>query len=84
MSKYTEETAIPKTAQPEDANPRNLPGERNLQCPYYVYCLDIAAANMWPQFTCELCFYRKTKKDTKIEELDLCAPGWEDIWGGSG
>lgn len=69
---------------PDDANPVSKPGDRNLQCPYYVLCLDIAAANMWPDFTCDLCFYRKTKEATRIEEMDLCAPGWEDIWGGSG
>ena len=69
---------------PDDANPVSKQGDRNLQCPYYVLCLDIAAANMWPDFTCDLCFYRKTKEATRIEEMDLCAPGWEDIWGGSG
>ncbi len=69
---------------PEDSNPSSRPGARNLQCPYYIFCLDIAAANMWPDFTCDYCFYRKIKEDTRIEELDLCAPGWEDIWGGSG
>jgi hypothetical protein len=69
---------------PQDANPASRPGARNLQCPYYVFCLDIAAANLWADFTCEFCFYRKCKQATNIEELDLCAPGWEDIWGGSG
>lgn len=69
---------------PEDSNPSSRPGGRNLQCPYYIFCLDIAAANMWPDFTCDFCYYRKVKEDTRIEELDLCAPGWEDIWGGSG
>ena len=69
---------------PRDANPRNLPGERNLDCPYYVYCLDVAAANMWPNFSCELCFYRRTKKKLSPEELDVSAPGWEDIWGVGG
>jgi len=69
---------------PDDANPTNRPGQRNLDCPYYVFCLDIAAANMWADFTCALCIYRKTKRPTRIDELDLCAPGWEDIWGGSG
>jgi len=39
---------------------------------------------MWPNFTCHFCIYKKTKGDKKIEDLDLCAPGWEDIWGGSG
>jgi hypothetical protein len=68
---------------PEDANPSNLDGERNLQCPYYLFCLDIAAANMWPSFSCDYCYYRKTKEDSRIDEMDLCAPGWEDIWGGS-
>lgn len=67
---------------PDDANPVSKQGDRNLQCPYYVLCLDIAAASMWPDFTCDLCFYRKTKEATRIEEMDLCAPGWEDIWGG--
>lgn len=67
-----------------DANPVcRAGGERNLHCPYYVFCLDIAAANLWSDFTCELCLYRKVKEATRIEELDLCAPGWEDIWGGS-
>jgi hypothetical protein len=69
---------------PDDANPRNHQGERNFECPHYVFCLDIAAANMWPNFTCHFCMYKKTKGDKKIEDLDLCAPGWEDIWGGSG
>ena len=69
---------------PDDANPRNHLGDRNFECPHYVFCLDIAAANMWPNFTCDFCIYKKTKEDKKIEELDLCAPGWEDIWGGSG
>jgi len=69
---------------PDDANPKNLAGERNLRCQYYVFCLDIAAANLWPEFTCDFCFYRKNKADPKIDEMDLCAPGWEDIWGGSG
>ncbi len=68
--------------QPCDANPSNLPGERNFVCPYYPFCLDVAAANMWPNFTCEFCFYKKAKSDSRIEEMDLCAPGWEDIWGG--
>jgi len=69
---------------PDDANPRNHQGARNFECPHYVFCLDIAAANMWPNFTCDFCIYKKTKSDKKIEDLDLCAPGWEDIWGGSG
>ena len=67
---------------PDDANPASKPGARNFSCPYYVLCLDIAAANMWPDFTCQFCIYRKTEADSKIDELDLCAPGWEDIWGG--
>ncbi len=66
----------------DDANPTNRPGERNLDCPYYVFCLDVAAANMWVDFTCALCIHRRTKRPTRVEELDLCAPGWEDIWGG--
>lgn len=69
---------------PEDANPTSQQGERNLDCPYYVFCLDVAAANLWPDFTCTVCIYRKTKQATRIDEIDLCAPGWEDIWGGSG
>ena len=69
---------------PDDANPTSHPGERNLDCPYYVFCLDVAAANLWPDFSCSVCIYRKTKQATRIDEIDLCAPGWEDIWGGSG
>ena len=69
---------------PKDANPVYSTGPRNLDCPYYVFCLDIAAANLWGDFTCNLCIYRKTKSATRIEEMDLCAPGWEDIWGGGG
>ncbi len=68
--------------QPPDANPSNKAGKRNLDCPYYVFCLDIAAANLWAGFSCHLCIYRKTKSPTEIDEMDLCAPGWEDIWGG--
>ncbi|CAO0824790.1 conserved hypothetical protein [Desulfarculales bacterium] len=67
---------------PDDANLVSKQGDRNQQCPYYILCLDIAAANMWPNFTCDRCFYRKTKEPSCIEEMDLCAPGWEDIWGG--
>jgi len=69
--------------QPQDINPIcRMGGKRNLQCPYYLFCLDIAAANLWPDFTCDLCFYRKVKEIHRIEELDLCSQGWEDIWGG--
>ena len=67
---------------PDDANPTFSAGRRNLECPYYVFCLDIAAANMWNDFSCRLCAHRNTKASTPIDELDLCAPGWEDIWGG--
>ena len=41
---------------PDDANPASKPGARNFSCPYYVLCLDIAAANMWPDFTCQFVF----------------------------
>ena len=41
-----------------DLNPLNEDGQRNLFCPYYRQCLDVAAKNQWPFWSCEGCTHR--------------------------
>ena len=36
-------------------NPKSIFGVRKFECPFYDDCLDDAAKEDWPQFTCEFC-----------------------------
>jgi hypothetical protein len=61
-------------------NPVNKPGDRNLYCPHYIFCLDIAVANWWPRFTCRYCTHKGLDARPDIEEFAYETVGWDDIW----
>ncbi|MFH1033547.1 MAG: hypothetical protein V1806_03490 [Pseudomonadota bacterium] len=71
-------------AQPDDANPQRLLGYRNLECPYYLRCLDQAVRRSWPTFSCQHCAHQNLKQPLRAEDLDQETPGWEDIWSQTG
>jgi hypothetical protein len=67
---------------PEDMtpNPVDKPGGRNLFCPHYIFCLDVAVANWWQRFTCEDCIHKDLDARPDIEEFAYETVGWDDIW----
>jgi hypothetical protein len=61
-------------------NPSRHFGDRNLDCPHYARCLDVAVRQAWHTFSCGQCSCRNQGQKMRAEELDLDAPGWEEIW----
>jgi len=43
-------------------NPVNDTGEKNIYCPYYDFCLNHAAHNLWNAWKCSDCAYKTEKK----------------------
>jgi|GEM_PF-1099304 len=78
----SQDREIKKLITPEEMtpNPVNRPGERNLYCPHYPFCLDVAAANWWPRFTCKECVHKHLDCRPDIEEFAYETIGWDDIW----
>ena len=64
-------------------NPVGKQGLRDLHCVYYESCLDLAIANDWPGFCCQYCPRRNCSRPLGVEDIELYAPGWEEIWGGA-
>jgi hypothetical protein len=65
-------------------NPSKHFGNRNLECPQYAACLDVAVRHAWHTFSCGQCECRHQRVKVRIEEMDMGAPGWEDIWAQGG
>ena len=55
-------------------------GRRNLECPHYAHCLDVAVKQAWHTFSCGQCLSRHQQVKLRVEEMDVDAPGWEEIW----
>jgi hypothetical protein len=51
------------------AKPTNSPGEKNIFCPHYHYCLDYAAKCSWNSWHCSNCVYKSTKIPLRISEF---------------
>lgn len=58
-------------------------GERRLNCKFYDLCLSKAIARGWPGFSCHICIISHLAPPLRVEDLELPAPGWEEIWGES-
>ena len=61
-------------------NPSRRFGRRNLDCPHYERCLDVAVRHAWHTFSCGQCPSRDQQVRLRVEELEGDAPGWEEIW----
>lgn len=79
MAPETDSTS-PSKSNELTPNPVNKAGGRNLFCPHYPFCLDIAVANWWPRFTCDLCPHKKLDSRPDIEEFSYETVGWDEIW----
>lgn len=54
---------------------------RNLWCPLYFECLDVATVNWWRDFSCEKCANRRVMDKPRADEISNSdVVGWEDIW----
>jgi hypothetical protein len=54
---------------------------RNLWCPLYFECLDVATVNWWRDFSCEKCANRRITDKPRADEISNSdVVGWEDIW----
>jgi hypothetical protein len=66
---------------PPAPRPTNAPGRRNLDCPNYLLCLELAVERWWEHFHCQACGLRRLKDPQRVEDQDIpSAPGWEDVW----
>ena len=45
-----------------DLNPVRVKGNKNVFCPYYRKCLDIASMDNWKHWSCKHCASRHDKK----------------------
>jgi hypothetical protein len=70
--------------KPDGSNPQEFQGCRNLECPHYLCCLDQAVHLSWQTFSCQHCSHQKLRQPLRAENMDLEAPGWEDIWAQAG
>ncbi|MFZ5587151.1 MAG: hypothetical protein ACOZHQ_14630 [Thermodesulfobacteriota bacterium] len=46
--------------------------------------MDVAVRHAWHTFSCGQCECRHQRVKARIEEMDMGAPGWEDIWAQGG
>ena len=56
---------VQDTVNPE---PFSEPDEdlfKNVLCPYYDQCLDLAAKENWPQFSCQACRFQNAYRKTE-------------------
>jgi len=68
--------------QQNEPNLCNMPGYKNIMCPFYDYCLDFAVDRKWLHFCCHFCIHRSAIRPSNTEDMDLGLPSWEEIWGG--
>lgn len=52
------------------AKPKRGPGNRNVECPEYSKCLDLAAKKDWKSFNCEACVRYKKKRATNPKPMN--------------
>lgn len=54
---------------------------RNLWCPLYDDCLDLAVNRSYPDFSCRSCPYKCLADQPQAHEMEAGEPvGWEEIW----
>ena len=59
------------------ANPRNRPGDRNIDCPHYRSCLDHAAKLLWNYWDCSACKYKLLAQSITVID---CSPRNADLF----
>ena len=74
-------------SKPNPVHRRSTPEEqgsrRNLWCPLYFECLDVATVNWWRDFSCTRCDNRHLTDKPRADEISSSdVVGWEDIWRG--
>ena len=60
---------------PPDARARNTSAERQVFCPHYTVCLDVAARNAWEDFTCRRCPVARDVSDPSADQFANDRPG---------
>jgi hypothetical protein len=61
-----------------EINPMHRKGERNLHCPKYEECLELASREDWVGWCCSCCAFRHRK--SPWEETELYTRQWVDTY----
>ncbi|MCA1988482.1 MAG: hypothetical protein LDL07_04935 [Desulfarculus sp.] len=64
----------------KSCNPSRHFGRRNLYCPHYASCLDVAVSHAWHTFSCGQCQSRNLGQKPRVDDMEMDAQGWEEIW----